>query len=32
VSLTDDVRINDIGPVMRATGNGIELVPMTYEN
>ena len=26
----DDVRINDIGPVMRATGNGIELVPMTF--
>jgi hypothetical protein len=26
----DDVRINDIGPVMRAAGNGIELVPMTF--
>src|ERR1700721_881073 len=26
----DDVRINNTGPVMRATGNGIELVPMTF--
>jgi putative SOS response-associated peptidase YedK len=26
----DDVRINDIGPVMRAAGTGIELAPMTF--
>ena len=26
----DDIRINDTGPVMRATGNQIELVPMTF--
>jgi putative SOS response-associated peptidase YedK len=26
----DDVRINDIGPVMRAAGDEIELVPMTF--
>jgi putative SOS response-associated peptidase YedK len=26
----DDVRINDIGPVMRADGNEIELVPMSF--
>jgi hypothetical protein len=26
----DDVRINNIGPVMRAAENGIELVPMTF--
>jgi putative SOS response-associated peptidase YedK len=26
----DDVRINDTGPVMRAAGNEIELVPMTF--
>ena len=26
----DDVRINDTAPVMRATGNGIELVPMNF--
>jgi hypothetical protein len=25
----DDIRINDIGPVMRAADDGIELVPMT---
>jgi putative SOS response-associated peptidase YedK len=26
----DDIRINDIGPVMRAADDGIELVPMTF--
>jgi putative SOS response-associated peptidase YedK len=26
----DDIRINDIGPVMRAAGNVIELVPMRF--
>jgi putative SOS response-associated peptidase YedK len=26
----DDIRINDIGPVMRAAGNGVELVPMNF--
>jgi hypothetical protein len=26
----DDVRINDIGPVMRAVGDEIELVPMSF--
>jgi hypothetical protein len=26
----DDIRINDRGPVMRAAGNAIELVPMTF--
>jgi putative SOS response-associated peptidase YedK len=26
----DDIKINDTGPVMRATGNQIELVPMTF--
>lgn len=26
----DDIKINDIGPVMRAAGNGIELVPMNF--
>jgi putative SOS response-associated peptidase YedK len=26
----DDVRINDIGPVMRAAGDEIELVPMSF--
>jgi hypothetical protein len=26
----DDIRINDIGPVMRAAGNVIELVPMNF--
>jgi putative SOS response-associated peptidase YedK len=26
----DDIRINDTGPVMRAAGNGIELLPMTF--
>ena len=24
----DDIEINDLGPVMRAAGNGIELFPM----
>jgi putative SOS response-associated peptidase YedK len=27
---SDDVRINDTAPVMRAAGNGIELVPMNF--
>src|SRR3981081_972742 len=26
----DDIRINDVGPVMRAAGDEIELVPMTF--
>jgi putative SOS response-associated peptidase YedK len=26
----DDIRINDMGPVLRAAGNRIELVPMTF--
>jgi len=26
----DDIRINDTGPVMRSTGDEIELVPMTF--
>jgi putative SOS response-associated peptidase YedK len=26
----DDIKINDLGPVMRAAGNGIELVPMNF--
>jgi putative SOS response-associated peptidase YedK len=26
----DDIRINDIGPIMRAAGDGIELVPMSF--
>ena len=26
----DDIRINDLGPVMRAAGNGIELTPMKF--
>lgn len=26
----DDIRINDLGPVMRAYGNVIELVPMNF--
>jgi putative SOS response-associated peptidase YedK len=26
----DDIRINDLGPVMRASGNIIELVPMNF--
>ncbi|MBZ9748337.1 SOS response-associated peptidase family protein [Mesorhizobium sp. CO1-1-7] len=26
----DDIKINDVGPVMRAAGNGIELVPMNF--
>ena len=28
--MLDDIKINDVGPVMRAAGNGIELVPMTF--
>jgi hypothetical protein len=27
---TDDIRVNDRGPVMRAAGNVVELVPMTF--
>lgn len=27
---SDEIRINDAGPVMRAAGNGIELVPMNF--
>ena len=26
----DDVRVNEVGPVMRVAGNGVELVPMTF--
>jgi putative SOS response-associated peptidase YedK len=26
----DDIKINDVGPVMRAADNGIELVPMNF--
>ena len=26
----DDIRVNEIGPVMRVAGNGVELVPMTF--
>jgi hypothetical protein len=26
----DDIRIHEIGPVMRVAGNGVELVPMTF--
>jgi putative SOS response-associated peptidase YedK len=26
----DNIKINDMGPVMRAAGNGIELVPMNF--
>jgi hypothetical protein len=28
--LADDIKINDMGPVMRAAGNVIELVPMNF--
>ena len=28
--VSDDIKINDVGPVMRATGNSIELVPMNF--
>jgi putative SOS response-associated peptidase YedK len=27
---SDEIRIKDLAPVMRAAGNGIELVPMTF--
>ena len=27
---SDDIKINDVGPIMRASGNGIELVPMKF--
>ena len=26
----DDIRVNEVGPVMRVAGNGVELVPMTF--
>jgi putative SOS response-associated peptidase YedK len=26
----DDIRVNEIGPIMRVAGNGVELVPMTF--
>lgn len=26
----DDIRVNETGPVIRAAGNGVELVPMTF--
>lgn len=26
----DDIKINDIGPVMRAAGNSVELIPMNF--
>jgi len=26
----DDIRVNEVGPVMQAAGNGVELVPMTF--
>jgi putative SOS response-associated peptidase YedK len=26
----DDIRVNDVGPVMRVAGNVVELVPMTF--
>jgi putative SOS response-associated peptidase YedK len=26
----DDIKINDMGPVMRAAGNGVELAPMKF--
>lgn len=26
----DEIKVNDMGPVMRAAGNGIELVPMNF--
>lgn len=28
--VSDDIQINDLGPVMRAAGNGIELVAMNW--
>ncbi|WP_424629629.1 SOS response-associated peptidase [Bradyrhizobium sp. SYSU BS000235] len=28
--VADDIKINDLGPVMRAAGNGVELVPMNF--
>ena len=27
---SDDIKINEVGPIMRASGNGIELVPMKF--
>ncbi|MEA2941633.1 MAG: hypothetical protein QOD09_2162 [Bradyrhizobium sp.] len=30
LAVADDIRINDMGPVMRAAGNVIELVPMNF--
>jgi len=26
----DDIRVNEVGPVMRVAGNGVELLPMTF--
>src|SRR4051794_38128598 len=26
----DDIKVNETGPVMRAAGNGVELVPMNF--
>ena len=26
----DDIRVNEVGPVVRVAGNGVELVPMTF--
>jgi putative SOS response-associated peptidase YedK len=28
--IADDIKINDVGPIMRATGNVIELIPMNF--
>ena len=28
--IADDIRINDLGPVMRAAGNGVELAAMNF--
>ena len=30
IEQSDEVRIGDIGPVLRAAGNGVELVPMRF--
>jgi len=30
LALADDIRIGDTGPVLRARGNGVELVPMRF--
>jgi hypothetical protein len=26
----DDIRVNEVGPVMRLAGNGVKLMPMTF--